>query len=1514
MNHIKHATIAILAAVLVLIAGCGNPFVPDIDEGGPTGSFYLSIDYPQPKSVLPDFALPAAYDVTVSRAGQPTTVLTDETATVHTVIDLAAGAWSVEVVGKNAAGEIVATGSNTVTVVADVTTPVSVTLFYSYGVEGQTGDLALTFRFPDSMGIDDVKIALAPLGGSFAGPIALAITDTDPTGPYSQVTYATEDLPCTSYTASVEFRKSGVSDPLATVMEAIQIYRNLDTTDAIQLETTQFRSPPAAPATPTATDLENNHIRVNWDASAVLTETGFRIERHVSSDYTDETPVVYTLNTANLEQYEDPSLVVLTDYYYRFAAFNAYGQSDWTDLPDPARATKVQLGDYHVYNLAALAALEHVTRITGFLNIQSGATIDSADLNYLADLRVVVGGFHVQETSTITDLAALSGLQSVGFLYFNNNSGLQSLDGLQGLTSIPGYLQVSNNPQLGSLTGLDNVASVGTPSDAVNDHVTIYNNDGLPNLTGLGNLETIVGGFNIDLNDNLVSLAGLESLVSIGDETPASDWFGITNNANLGSLSDGVATGAVLLDSVVGFVLIAGNPWLLDVKLPSLSTIGTHLEIRGNARLEAISDMDELTSVGTFLKIGCYDWVNGNSNPLLADLSGLGGLQSIGTDFAVYQTPAATMEFTALQTIGGRFWFHQNHSTTTLSFPALATVGGEFGVYDNNAMAVLSAPLLSTVGDFLHLRNLEGAGLVVTMDELDSVANYVNIESCDHLVDLGLDDLATAGLDADTTDDYLIVQGCPELATISFPLLNYVDGRMEILDPTAATSISMPLLSTVGSQLHIRNANGAGLTITLTQLDSVGDFLYFQSCAHLATLVMDDLDTVGFDADTTYDYFRVTGCQELTSISCANLLDIDGELMLDNLERLATISIPLLETAKYVYLESLNGSGTGLTIDLSALASTEVYFYAAYCQHMTSLTLPSLATVGDKIIVRFNGALETVSFPAVTSVAGLIDIDGNNALLTISGFDSPSLTTINGFALNSGNNSNLLTTLDAFSSVTTINGNLILNRASGLASITGFESLQTVAGHVVIDTMGLTNLGFLNGLTDIGGHLHIVSNPQLTSLDGLSTLINVGIEASSEEGVIIENNDNVGFADLDGLHNIETIDGTFRINGNEWLATAFTGENVGNITTLGLDFLVYSNPRLQNLTGLGISTTVRDFHVYDNAVLTDIGALSGLTGTTRDFKLTGGNPQLQTVAFTSLLSVGQDFIINDTNLSSLSGFGALETVGRNLYIASNDHGSFTSLVGLGSLSSIGGEFNIDTNSAMTSLDGLTEMELTIGGRIRIFQNDALTSLDALLAIPAATILNGDLIVDNNDDLPDMDGLEHIGRVIGTVYFWNNTAMTTLFTGEAGLAIVDMQLQIGGSDDGDQRSLNANLANLNGLTNLVSVGTLLKIDDCPALTDFSGIANLSTLLGTFRMSMAGGGTTNVTALPEMPNLTHIGGEFQLYDMDGITDLGFINLTNVSGAVRIINNGALPQATINAWLLNVTHNGEEIYGNL
>ncbi len=106
--------------------------------------------------------------------------------------------------------------------------------------------------------------------------------------------------------------------------------------------------------------------------------------------------------------------------------------------------------------------------------------------------------------------------------------------------------------------------------------------------------------------------------------------------------------------------------------------------------------------------------------------------------------------------------------------------------------------------------------------------------------------------------------------------------------------------------------------------------------------------------------------------------------------------------------------------------------------------------------------------------------------------------------------------------------------------------------------------------------------------------------------------------------------------------------------------------------------------IQDNAALSDIGALSGLSSV-----------------------AGSLWIGNNPSLVDLEGLGNITSIGEDLSIGSND--ALTDLDGLGGLASVGRDMSVSGNTALTSLDGLANL-VAVWKRTSIVDNPALASL------------------------------------------------------------------------------------------------------------------------------------------------------------------------------------------------------------
>ena len=136
----------------------------------------------------------------------------------------------------------------------------------------------------------------------------------------------------------------------------------------------------------------------------------------------------------------------------------------------------------------------------------------------------------------IVDLSPLSVLTTARRLEITSNPALESLAGLENLTSVRFALWISANTALASLDGLESLESVG--------ELDIQSNPELTSLAGLRALNAVDGTVFVANNASLSSLDGLENLVSVSLELVIRNNPSLTDCAGLtGLISEGEFAG-----------------------------------------------------------------------------------------------------------------------------------------------------------------------------------------------------------------------------------------------------------------------------------------------------------------------------------------------------------------------------------------------------------------------------------------------------------------------------------------------------------------------------------------------------------------------------------------------------------------------------------------------------------------------------------------------------------------------------------------------------------------------------------------------------------------------------------------------------------------------------------------------------------------------------------------------------------------------------------------------------------
>lgn len=311
--------------------------------------------------------------------------------------------------------------------------------------------------------------------------------------------------------------------------------------------------------------------------------------------------------------------------------------------------------------------------------------------------------------------------------------------------------------------------------------------------------------------------------------------------------------------------------------------------------------------------------------------------------------------------------------------------------------------------------------------------------------------------------------------------------------------------------------------------------------------------------------------------------------------------------------------------------------------------------------------------------------------------------------------------------------------------------------------------------------------------------------------------------------------------------------------------------------------------------------------------------------------MGDVMILSGTGIWNLNGLNVIEAVGGNLKIIQN--GALSNCSGLNNLQSVGGNLEISLNSALTSLSGLNSLH-SIGGNLQVIQNPALTSLASLGNLQ---LVDGSLDIISNPQLSTLTGLENIDpgplsdlaihdnallSVCGSEnicsYLANPNGHVDIYNNAPGcqnppdiadacgitlscLPYGDYYLTTQAEIDhfkedysnctgleGIVKISGNDITNLDGLSDISSIGFYLTIVQNPSLISLAGFNNLTSVSGAVSI----GYNPLLNSLAGLENLNTIDGYLSIYNNDALETLtGLNNLTSVGDMLEIMNNPGL-----------------------
>jgi len=380
----------------------------------------------------------------------------------------------------------------------------------------------------------------------------------------------------------------------------------------------------------------------------------------------------------------------------------------------------------------------------------------------------------------------------------------------------------------------------------------------------------------------------------------------------------------------------------------------------------------------------------------------------------------------------------------------------------------------------------------------------------------------------------------------------------------------------------------------------------------------------------------------------------------------------------------------------------------------------------------------------------------------------PNCTVIGGTVTISGTD---ITNLDSLNMVTQVVGGLYIHDCSSLSSISALSNLDSLGWLSVNSTTTLSNFQGLDNITYLAG-VELNFNLGLTSLAGLNNVDTIaGCLAMAHNDSLI---------DLSGLGSLKYIGSCFDIN---WNSNLVSLSGLDSLTFIGEAFWLYTNYSLTSVTALSNLASIAGSMYIDGVGLTSLEGLDNIAQSSISWLNITNNGSLSNCNVQSICDYlsspnGKVYIYNNaegcnsppeiavscgnimpclpngnyyfTNQSQIDSF---QTDYPNCSNLSGDvmiNGwEIENLVGLNSIKSISGNLIILRTFALTSLDGLDSLA-SIGGDFYIGgwdqwpyfmePNAYLVDLTALYGLKN---IDGNLIIMYNTRLESLVGIDSI---------------------------------------------------------------------------------------------------------------------------------------------------------------------------
>ena len=676
------------------------------------------------------------------------------------------------------------------------------------------------------------------------------------------------------------------------------------------------------------------------------------------------------------------------------------------------------------------------------------------------------------------------------------------------------------------------------------------------------------------------------------------------------------------------------------------------------------------------------------------------------------------------------------------------------------------------------------------------------------------------------------------------------------------TTLTLTAVDEEGEEL----TNPATMTIHFTQLKVYEGSITLSSQEEVDEFIS---NTTVIDGNLTIGYASGSLLSDITDLSpLRNIVRITGDLIIQYNGQLVNLN----------GLDSLQSIGGNLSVqshaklttlgDFPVLQSIGGYFWVVNNDTLTTLgDFPELQTIGGLFNVRDNSELTDLGdFPALQTIGGLFNVRDNSDLTDLGDF--PDLQTIGGYFRVLGNSK--LTNLGDFPGLQTIGGYFGVSNNSELTDLGDFLVLQTIGEYFrVSGNSELTDLGDFPALQTIGEYFRVSGNSELTDLGDFPALQTIG----GYFAVLI----NPDLTTLGDFPDLQSIGGFFYVTNNDTLTTlgnfpALTSIGTGTVPVPSVDgnvdnvsIVVERNSNLllcswvENFLPDGIHAVRGDIYIQNNATGCE---------TTEEIK----NPVLvakdhifvhtdsTTTSFNIYASVRWKLVTSDdatwiTSLSSGSNTHSSRITGENEATITLIHTRAPSETPRNTtltLTAIDEEGNELTNPASVTIH-FTQLKV-YEGSITLSSQEEVDEF-----ISNTTVIDGNLTIgytsgNSRSDITDLTPLGNVVRITG-----------------------DLIIQ-----------QNGQLVNLNGLDSLQSIGGYFGVSNNSELTDLGDFPTLQTIGKSFQVDV----NSELTDLGDFPALQTIGGYFAVFINPDLTTLGYFpDLQSIGGFFYVTNNDTL-----------------------